>query len=53
VLIQAAMGCSSRLAHAFPAETWLVYPTPDMAVYNVTKEQMPRLIEMAIAAVKT
>lgn len=52
VLIQAAMGGDTGIANRFPSETWLIYPTPAMAVFPVTDEQIPKLIAMAVAAVK-
>jgi len=47
VLLQAAMGADSDLAHRFPSESWLVAPTPDMTVREVTEDQLEILIEMA------
>lgn len=44
VLLQVALGCRSRIAHKFPVESWLIAPTPDLRVYEITDEQLSRLI---------
>ncbi len=44
-LIQAAMGGSPGIANHFSAEDWQIAPTPGMAVYEVTPEQLIQLIE--------
>jgi hypothetical protein len=41
-----ALGGSPSIASAFPSETWLVYPTPNMRLYEVTKEQLAKLVQM-------
>lgn len=48
VLLQAAFGCGyPNLANQFPSETWLVQPTEHMRVFEVTAEQVPKLVEMS------
>lgn len=44
VLLQAALGCNSFLAHKFPTESWLLFPTPGLKVYEITEEQLPMLV---------
>ena len=44
VLLQASYGCSSGLAHKFPLDSWLVAPTPDLKKYQVTEEQLEKLV---------
>ena len=48
VLLQAAFGCDrgSDFGRLFPAQTWLVAPTPDLKVYEVTTEQLEQLSQM-------
>lgn len=41
-----ALGGDTWIANEFDTSTWLVFPTPDMCVYEVTKEQLSRLVEM-------
>ena len=43
VLLQATFGCPSSVAHRFPVESWLLAPTADLKVYEVTEEQLDRL----------
>jgi hypothetical protein len=47
-LIQAIMGGSPGVLNNFPAECWLDAPTPGMALYNVTDEQLNILIERTL-----
>ena len=49
VLLQAALGCDHILAHRFPAESWILSPTPNLRVYEVTEEQVPMLVEKVMA----
>lgn len=42
-LLQAAAG-NPRIASCFDTEVWLLAPTPDMRVYEVTKAQLTRLV---------
>lgn len=54
VIVQAAMGATianTELERWFPAETWLLAPTDDMQVYQVTFDQMKQLAEMAKRAI--
>ena len=44
VILQAALGGDRFLAHRFPTESWLLAPTPNLKVYEVTEEQVPLLI---------
>ena len=54
VLIQAGLGglSGALFSDYFPEETWLLFPTDDMAVYPVTEEQLAILSEMAKNAIK-
>jgi hypothetical protein len=45
VLLQAAMGGDPQLANLFPSESWLLSVTPDMGLYTVTPEQLPKIIK--------
>lgn len=51
VLIAAAMGAESRLASQFKTETWLLAPTPDLKVYEVTPEEFAKILEKVNAEV--
>lgn len=42
-LLQAAVG-SAHIASAFDPAVWLVVPTPDMKVYEITKDQLGILV---------
>lgn len=42
-LLQAVMGGSQGIAHGFDSDTWLLVPTPDMSVYEITPEQLKQL----------
>ena len=44
VLVAAGMGADSRVAQRFDTDDWLLSPTPDMAVYEITEEQLQQLI---------
>jgi len=48
VLLQAALGAdyTHNFQLDFPSESWLVAPTPDMKVYNLTDEQYVILIAL-------
>lgn len=46
-LLQAAHGADLEVLREFPCETWILSPTSDMRVYQVTKEQLTKLVEMA------
>jgi len=52
VLVAAGMGADSHLCHSFDADDWLLAPTDDMAVYNVTDDQLQQLIQKTKAAHK-
>ncbi len=45
-LVAAGMGADSTLAQYFHPQDWLLSPTPTMAVYECTPEQLAKLIEM-------
>lgn len=49
-ILQAAHGCDPHMAHPFPCEAWLVAPTPGMAVFDATDEQLESLVAMARAS---
>ncbi len=53
VLIQAALGGDSTVAHLFPLDSWLLAPTDDMKVYETTPEQAERLVEMTKMRLET
>lgn len=44
VLLQAAFGCCPTLTHHFETATWLLAPTPDLKVYEVTEAQLAKLV---------
>ena len=46
VLLQAAYGCDSSLSHQFDTEDWLLAPTENMGVMEVTEEQLALLPEI-------
>lgn len=46
VLLQAAMGADPEAAKRFPADTWLIAPTPDLVVRNITDSQLDQLVGM-------
>ncbi len=45
VLLQAALGGSAGMANNFPTEHWLLAPTPDMKVYNISDEELAGVIK--------
>ena len=45
VLVAAGMGADSKLAHSFDCDTWLLSPTDDLAVYEITDDQLQQLIQ--------
>lgn len=45
VLLQAVLG-DREVAHLFPTETWLLAPTKDLKVYEVTKVQLQQLVTL-------
>lgn len=45
-------GSPHIIAAHFPPETWLLSPTPDMHCYGVTEQQLPALVNMAMAQIK-
>ena len=44
-LLQAAMGGDPLIAHEFDTEDWLLAPTEDMRMYEITKEQLKILVK--------
>lgn len=49
VLLQAVMGGTvppSKFHECFDAADWLLAPTPDLRVYEVTEEQLRKLTEI-------
>lgn len=47
-LMQSALGATAIVGEPeFPAGTWLIEPTKDMKVYEVTDEQLKKLSKMA------
>ena len=49
VLLQAVMGGDIRVAHMFPAEHWLLAPTPDMARVKAPRSDWERLRYLLVA----
>jgi hypothetical protein len=47
-LLQAALGAGTSIAQHFPVESWLLFPTPGLKVYELTDEQLPKLVEMVV-----
>jgi hypothetical protein len=45
-ILQAAMGATMGIANHFDSKTWLLHPTPDMRLYEVTEAQLPALVRM-------
>ncbi len=52
VLVAAGMGACTKAAGRFPVETWLLHPTPDMAVYETSEVQLEYLVRKAREDVK-
>ena len=46
VLLQAAYGGITRIAHLFPVRSWLVAPTDDLHLYPLGPGHLDQLIEM-------
>ena len=47
MLVQAALGgAPNNVIGRFPGDSWLDAPTPNMGVFEVTPEQLERLIKM-------
>lgn len=46
VLLQAVMGGTVDVAKLFPAGQWVIEPTPNLKVYEVTEEQLQMLVEI-------
>ena len=46
VLVAATYGADTELAHKFTPHHWLLAPTPDMKVYEVTEDQLNQLVKM-------
>lgn len=44
VLLAAAMGGDPELAKRFSSEIWLLAPTPDLKVYEITPEQFDEVL---------
>lgn len=45
ILLQAVMA-DKEVANLFPTETWLLAPTKDLRVYEVTKVQLQQLVTL-------
>ena len=43
-LVAAALGVSVEAANRFNIEDWLLYPTPNMGVYETTEAQLETLV---------
>ena len=46
VLLQASLGGDPQLASRFDTRHWLLYPTPNLRVYEVTEEQLNQLVQI-------
>ena len=46
VLLQAAYQCSYGVAHAFDSTTWLLSPTPDMKIYEISELELKDLVKI-------
>ncbi len=47
ISLQGAAGASPGIANEFPSETWLLAPTPNMGLFEVTDEQLEKLKEVS------
>lgn len=45
VLLQASYGATPDIASVFDTGCWLLSPTPELRVYEITKAQLEKLIE--------
>lgn len=43
-LLQTAMGGTPGLANLFSSECWLTHATPDLKAYEITDEQLAKLV---------
>ncbi len=48
VLLQAALGCGPYIGNRFHPATWLLTLTPGMRVYEVTEEQLEKIIQFSV-----
>ncbi len=53
VILQAALGGSAPLAMMFPTESWLVAPTKELKVREITEAQLDMLVRMVCANYQT
>ncbi len=44
-ILQAAMGGDLHVSNHFPAEKWLIEPTENLKLYEITPEQFKKLKE--------
>jgi hypothetical protein len=51
-IVQAGFDATPGIANDFLAEEWLLHPTPDMRLYEVTYEQLRVLIKRVNARVE-
>lgn len=45
VLVAAGYGADSSIPHMFPTDSWLLAPTDNMGVFEVTDEQLKILVD--------
>ena len=45
-LLQAAYGGCSRISQMFPIETWLLTPTKELQVFEISEEQLETLLKI-------
>lgn len=45
-ILQAVYGNDPSIAHAFPPESWLLAPTPDLKVYSLQEQELRMLTKI-------
>ena len=45
ILIAAGLGADSSVSSRFDPKYWLLHPTPDMGVYDITETELQQLIQ--------
>lgn len=51
-LLQAALGGTLGIANLFPSETWIVFPTPELKLYLLTKRQLLEVVSFVKGELK-
>ena len=44
-ILQAVLGGDQGMANNFPSEHWLINPTPDMKAYEISNQELAKVIE--------